>query len=151
MKGLTPPLQGKSRGMSLIEVMIALAILGIISVTFLTGISTAYKATIIGGEQTSAESLVRSEMEYVKNSAYNSTGFSYNLPGTPPSWDGNHTALPDQYANYSLNVTGIPIDAESHAPLAAGENQGMQLITIKVYHHGELILTTSTYNYKIKR
>ena len=88
-------------------------------------------------------------MEYVKNSAYNSTGFSYNLPGTPPSWDGYHTALPDQYANYSLNVTGIPIDAESHAPLAAGEDHGMQLITIKVYHQGELELTTSTY--KISR
>ena len=145
MKGSTSLFQGKSRGMSLIEVMIALGILGIIAVTFLTGISTAYKATIIGGEQTSAESLVRSEMEYVKTSAYNSTGFSYSLPGTPPSWDGNHTALPDQYANYSLNATGTPIDAESHALLAAGEDQGMQLITIKVYHQGALELTTSTY------
>ncbi len=61
---------GKEAGVSLIETVIALARLGLISAALLSGLATGSKGTVIADEQATAESLVRSELEYVKNQAY---------------------------------------------------------------------------------
>ena len=133
------------KGMTLIEVLIAIAILGMIAVPFLTALSTSSRALIIADERTTAESLVRSEMEYVKNCTYNPTGFSYQIPpaadNTP--WGGLHDL--DSYyidAGYSVNVTGVPIDPDTGDPHT---DLHIQNITVKVYHGAKLVLTTSTY------
>jgi len=124
------------KGTTLIEVLIAIAILGMIAVPFLTALSTSSRGIIIADERTTAESLVRSEIEYVKNCEYYNSTFSYNIsttPDEPPPWDISH-ALDSHYAGYSVNVTGVPIDLS------------IQNITVKVYHGDKLVLTTSTYN-----
>ena len=59
-----------SKGFSLIEVLIALAILGLVAAAFLGGLATASKAMFIADKRTTAESLARSQMEYVKNQDY---------------------------------------------------------------------------------
>jgi prepilin-type N-terminal cleavage/methylation domain-containing protein len=137
------------KGLTLIEVLIAIAILGMIAVPFLTALSTSSRGIIIADERTTAESLVRSEMEYIKNSPYNSTGFSYaanisTTPTKPPSWDGSH-ALDSYYAGYSVNVTGVPINSTTGAALSPGVDLQIQNITVNVYHGAKLVLTTSTY------
>ena len=142
------------KGTTLIEVLIAIALLGLIAVPFLTALSTSSKGIIIADERTTAESLVRSEMEYVKNSPYNSTGFSYEVPPTAnntPPWDPSRTALDDWYAGYSVSVTGVPINPDTGEALSPGEDLHIQNITVEVYHWGEdePVLTTSTY--KIER
>ena len=65
------------RGFALIETLVALALLGIIAVVFLGGIGTATKATIVADEQTTAESLARSEIEYAKNCTYQYSATQY--------------------------------------------------------------------------
>lgn len=134
------------KGLTLIEVLIAIAILGMIAVPFLTALSTSSRGIIIADEKTTAESLVRTEMEYIKNSPYNSTGFSYianisTTPTKPPPWDSSH-ALDSRYAGYSVNVIGVPIDPDTGNPHA---DLQIQNITVKVYHEAKLVLTTSTY------
>ncbi len=59
-----------NRGFAFLETIVALALLGIIAASFLGGIGTATKATMIVDEQATAESLVRTEIEYIKNYAY---------------------------------------------------------------------------------
>jgi hypothetical protein len=86
--------------------------------------------------------LTRSEFEYIQNSPYQDGGFSYELPSTPPSWDPEHT-LPSGLANYSLVVTGVPIDPETHQ--TQQEDEGIQKVTVEVYQQGQLVLTTSDY------
>jgi prepilin-type N-terminal cleavage/methylation domain-containing protein len=140
-------LRGSSKGLTLIEVLIALTILGIIAVAFLFGLATGYHALIIADERTTAESLTRSEQEYIKSTLYSNLegGFSYHLPGDPPSWDHSHS-LDSQYSDYSVNVTGVPIDPDTHNPLGPGvPDQGLQQITVEVYHKAELVLTTVGY------
>jgi len=141
-------LVSSQKGTTLIEVLIAIALLGLIAVPFLTALSTSSRGVIIADERTTAESLVRSEMEYVKNSPYNSTGFSYDVsttPDEPPPWDSSH-ALDDRYAGYSVNVTGVPINPDTGEALSSGD-KNIQNITVRVYHWGEdePVLTTSTY------
>ena len=58
------------KGFALIETIVALAILGTVAVAFLSGLATSVKATVISEERAIAESLVRSEMEYIKKCAY---------------------------------------------------------------------------------
>jgi len=132
------------KGQTLIEVLIAIALLGMIAVPFLTALSTSSRGLIVADERTTAESLVRSEMEYVKNCDYNSTGFSYEIPPTADNtpWGGFH-ALDDRYAGYSVNVTGVPIDPDTG--LLSPSDLHIQNITVEVYHWGEPVLTTSTY------
>jgi prepilin-type N-terminal cleavage/methylation domain-containing protein len=144
-------LRGSSKGLTLIEVLVALAIFSIIALAFFVGLATSYHGLIIADEHTTAESLTRSELEYIKSTSYSNVtgGFSYHLPGTPPSWDPDHT-LGSQYQNYSVNVTGVPIDPDTHEPLDPGApDEGLQQITVEVYHGAKLVLTTV--DYKVKR
>jgi len=144
----TKGLKGRSKGVTLIEVLLAVALLGIISTTFLSSLTTSYKAVAVGSERTNAESLTRSEFEYIKNSPYYPLGFSYEIPATPddpPPWDLSRTALESHYDGYSIKVTGQPIYHDNHGTCPPGLDEGMQRITVKVYHEGNLVLTTSTY------
>jgi type II secretory pathway pseudopilin PulG len=142
--GFAPTRRGDQKGQILIEVLVALAILGVVAVAFLTALTTTSLALIVADRHTTAESLTRSEIEYVQNSPYQGEdgGFSYQLPSGYPPWDPEHT-LPSGFDNYSLVVTGVPVDPETHQTQEADE--GIQKVTVEVYQQGQLVLTTSDY------
>ena len=155
-------LRGNSRGVTLIEVLIAVAILGLVAVAFLSALATASTAIIIADERTTAESLARSELEYVKSQpfstpcpthpwSYQASSTTSQSPSphepstTAPSWWAGHT-LPSEYDGYSVIVTaqGYDIDGDYNY------DEGIWKITVKVYHNGtpnpdDLVLTTTTY------
>ena len=62
--------RSSSPGFTLIEILIALALFAIIGVVFANGLATASRATITADVRTNAESLARTEMEYIKNLGY---------------------------------------------------------------------------------
>jgi prepilin-type N-terminal cleavage/methylation domain-containing protein len=138
----------KEKGFSLLEVMLAIALMGIVAVAFLGALATGSKAIFIADERATAESLARTEMEYIKNCNYadlpTSMPWSYELPSNPPLWDGGHT-LPPGYDGYSLEVSGNIFDADG---------EGIQKITIIVYHNNKPIITSGDYtlqDYKVDR
>ena len=148
MSRIARALRDNCHGQGLIEALVAVAVLGAVAVVFLSGLSTTYTAVAIQDKRTSAESLARSEFEYVKDSVYWPLGFSYEIPATPddpPPWDPDRTTLESHYEHYSIQVTGQPIHPNGHFPLAAGLDQGIQEITVEVYLQGDLVLTTRTY------
>lgn len=59
------------KGIGFVEVLMALALLGIIAATFLMAIGVAARAILIADERTTAESLVKSQMEYIMQQPYN--------------------------------------------------------------------------------
>ena len=118
----------KESGFSLIEVIIAIAILGVIAVAFFSGLATASRSIYIADERATAENLARSQMEYVKEQPY-LVGGAYDIIDL--------SAYPDSYE--------IDLDVDS----LAGALGGIQKITVTVSHHGNVIVTLE--DYKVNR
>lgn len=131
-------LKGNEAGVTLIESLIALALVGIIAVTFLIGLSTASKATLITDKHATAESLVRTGMEYIKSQDY----IDYNDPG-----HGSY-ALITPPTNYSILLTTTPVDPSTGLSLPSGD-LGIQKITLTVKLSDESVLTIN--DYKVNR
>ena len=160
-------LRGNSTGFTLIEVLIAVAILGLVAVAFLSALTTASMALILADERTTAESLARTQLEYVKSQPFSTpcpdSPWSYQAsktimqspsPDEPdawnqPLWCREHCTahlLAAEYSGYSVIVTAQGYDADGDG----WDDEGIWEITVKVYHNetpnaDDLILTTSTY------
>jgi prepilin-type N-terminal cleavage/methylation domain-containing protein len=104
---------GKRKGLTLIEVLIALAILGIVSVGITLGLRNAINGAASTDSRETAKNIAETQMEYIKQSKY-STEYSLYTP----------TPLPDYWNHY---VTNIAIDRVEGNP-----NVNIQKITITV-------------------
>ncbi|HEY82251.1 MAG TPA: hypothetical protein G4O01_03060 [Dehalococcoidia bacterium] len=118
-------------GTALTETVVALAILGVVAISFLNGLAAASKTTFTADELATAESLARSQMEWVKNASY-----SYNATAYPPAPLPN---TPD-YQSYSAVITAEPL----HTP-----DDGIQKITITIRRDDEVV--TRLEGYKVDR
>ncbi len=127
MRSEKRPFSLGQRGFSLLEALVALAIIAAIAVTFLNGVNTAIRTTAVADEHTTAESLAQSQMEWVKKVEYLEEASQYN----PASLPGNK-----DYQNYSVAVTAEPL----YFPDA-----GLQKITVTVKHHDETVFLLEGY------
>ena len=140
------------KGLSLVEVVIAVALFGIIAAGLFMALNISHKTTALTNRLTIAESLTRSALEVIKNCPYEYWEYSTEPPvNNPPDYqdevEGN-MAIPD---GYDIVVTAVPIDPETHVELVIppDHDQGIQLITVEVYFDSELIVTTV--DYKVAR
>ena len=134
------------KGISLIEVLIALAILGLVAAAFLSGLATASMSLFIADERTTAESLARSQMEYVKN-----LGYQLADPGDEVVYF-KIADIPEAegYTIWSINRAGdtvediIGVPWYSDLPFVDEDveiDAGLQKIRLVVKHHGKEIFT----------
>ena len=136
---------GSSRGFTLIEVLIAVALMGIIAIAVLSALSTASAALMTADKRATAESLARSQMEFVKNQLYEDAGegeATYDeITPIPPGysiWSENRTA-----GQYVSSVIGIPWDSGNNT--AVDEDNGLQRIKLVIRRDGTDILTLEGY------
>ncbi len=113
----------RESGATLLEAVVALAIVGTIAVTFLGGVVTTSKAAFTADEMATAESLAQSQMEWVKDANY-ATQYS------PPIPSGK------DYINYlaTIEVESVP-----------DTNDNIQKITVTVTRFGEGVITLEGY------
>ena len=109
--------------MGLVEVLVALALLGLIGAAFLGATATTSTSRIIADEHASAKILAESTMDAVKKEPYAS---SYNV------------TVPVDYSGYSVNVTVEDI-----------RTNDIQLLTVAVGRRGQHIY--SLQDYKVTR
>ena len=114
------------KGFSFIETIVALAVLGLVAVTFLSGLFTTSKATIITKERAVAESLARSELEYIRNCTY--------------QYDTNEYEV-----NPMLDIPKGWGMAPPVVELVHETDDGIQKVTVSVERNGETILSLFTY------
>lgn len=125
--------QGNSRGLTLVEVLIAIALIGIVSVAIFGALSTSSKTVYLADERTTAESLARMQMEHIKGQGYNSTESVLtepiyqkvgNIPQGYSIWSVNHAGA------VVADIVGIPWDNENNMP--AGNDTGLQKIALVI-------------------
>ena len=139
-------LQGRSRGLTLVELVIAMAFIGIIAVALLGGLSNAIMSLVVADVRTTAESLARSQTEYVKDQDYDPA-----LEGGEGTYFKLTQAIPDGYTIWSVNrddeivedVIGIPWDSEGNQPL--DEDNGLQRIKLVIRHDDQVVITLVSY------
>ena len=137
-------LRGRSRGFTLIEVLVALALFGIIAIVFAGGLGTASRAVFTADIRATAESLARSQMEYVKSQVqYHEAPWAYRVTDYEsrclskddedkencPFWYSYK--LSDEYAGYTATVEAQDVDEYE------GEDN-IQQITVTVEHVSDL-------------
>jgi len=76
-------------GVTLAEVLIAVAIFGVVGVTFVSALGTNFKVLLLADQRTTAESLAKTQMESINNSPYDSSPpYSYSkISGIPQGYD----------------------------------------------------------------
>ena len=124
-------LSQRESGATLIETLVALAILGAVAVAFLSGLATTSKATIIADEQATAESLARSQMEWVKNASYVYGATEYPPALVPSGKD---------YANYSATIAAEALN---------NPDDGIQRIAVTIKHLDQEVIELK--GYKVDR
>jgi Tfp pilus assembly protein PilV len=110
-------------GISLIETLVAIALLGIIVVVFLQGLGTATKAFSSTNVRQKAITLAEYQMEYVRNSPYSNY---YNPTTISSEFTGD---------NVSINTTSV-----------ASRDSNIQKISITVFHQGNPIIMVPSAN-----
>lgn len=118
-------------GITLLETVIAVAILGTTAAAFLSGVAHSSKGVYTADVQATAESLARSQMEWAKNASYSYNATSYSTTPIPTTED---------YINYSANITTESL----HEP-----DDGIQKITVTITCSGETVYTLE--GYKVDR
>lgn len=93
--------QGSSKGLTFVELVIAMAFIGMLAVAFLGGLSNSIMILSIAKTHAAAESLAYTQIEYVKSLPY---AESYD-PRIPAEYSGKDYAV-------SINATDLQKDEE---------------------------------------
>ncbi|MBN1188387.1 MAG: type II secretion system protein [Dehalococcoidales bacterium] len=129
-------------GFSLIEVIVALAIIGIVGVGLLSAMTTSSRAAIKADQMDTARSLAQSVMEYVKVQKYAS---AYILPADVFGEDSNEFL---DYPGYTVGA--VYTDAWKIVPSTPdGRDSLIQTITVTISFNGRQV--TSLEDCKTKR
>lgn len=104
------------RGLVLIDALVALGIFGVFVTTLLGSLSTGALGLKVIKEGAMAESLARSQMEYIKGQSYQAAG-GYAIIAAPQEYPTSAATEP---------VSGLDINS-------------IQRIVVTIYHSGEVI------------
>ncbi len=121
----------RESGLTLLETVIALAIVATIAVAFLGGVATSSKVTYIADERATAGDLAQSQMEWAKNASYSYNATAYSIAPIPAAKD---------YVSYSANITAEALN---------DPDDGIQKITVTIAHSGKVV--SKLEGYKVDR
>jgi prepilin-type N-terminal cleavage/methylation domain-containing protein len=154
VRGFLRAIKGE-KGFNLMEVALAMALLGIVAAAFLTGLATGSRAIFIADERATAESLARAQMEYARSLEYSIAEWNYTLtssqlsstdPPTADWWTNDPPPLlSSDYDGYTVIVSTVPLNGAL--------DDGIQVITVTIQHtvSGEMKNIFSLEGYRTQR
>jgi type II secretory pathway pseudopilin PulG len=153
-------LKRRSRGSTLVEVVIAIVVLGLITSSVPPVLILLNNQQFKWNEQTVAESLVRTQIEYIKGCPY--------IYGDVTVPNPDYATVPVPSDGYRIEVIARPIvvtPAPTPSPVPSpaptpihqyvdfnqpgARDVGIQEVTVEVYHVDKLVLSAK--NFKVDR
>jgi len=131
-KGRRSPLARGQRGFVLIEVLISIAIFGVISVAFLSALAAGYHGIVVAHDQTMAQNLTRSKFEDIRVAPFPIATGSDNVTTT---------------SHYDVVVHADNIDEDYQVQSDPSE---MQMITVTIRYHASGRTIWATEGIKVK-
>ncbi len=135
------------QGMSLIEVLIALAIMSAVAVVFLLGLTTSSRAVMSSQERVVVDSLAKSQMESIKSQTPYIKVADYN-PSDPNKRYTLITVPTDLVAQGYAVTVDDPEDV-INPPVTGSDN--LQKITVHITRNGDPAHTFTVVGYKVNR
>lgn len=129
------------RGVALLEILVGLAILGVIGVAYISGMTDTFKAIGISQERVAAESLAKSQIEYLKVQDYILVD-DYDPAHPATSYELITVPADLAAAGYSVNTT---VPAEVISEMEGGFE--LQSINVTVRRNNERKLQITTYRH----
>jgi len=131
----------EERGFTLIEVVLALALLGIVAVAFLGGLGAGSRAISVADERATAESLARTQMEYVRQQEY----IDYSQDPYDP-----YLVIGPPDGSYIISFSAVPINAETGEAYdetggVFDQDDGIQRMTVTIFHNGKQVFILEGY------
>jgi prepilin-type N-terminal cleavage/methylation domain-containing protein len=139
------------KGISLIEVLIALALLGVIAIAFIGAIYVGLGSVAIADERATAESLARTQIEHVKQQPYRDAD-----PSDVATYSARDVSADKAYDYYSVEsydreggiapigtIVVIPWNSESDDEVPV--DAGLQKISLTIFHDDKAVLTLEGY------
>ena len=123
-------------GISLIEVLVAVALISIVGVAIFGGLSTANVSTIIAEERSIGQDLAEAQMESIRTQTYDPV----------PPVEYVLIASSDIPEGYSIEISAVPLDYDADGD---SDDDGIQKITVTVKHHLKTVTTLEAY--KVRR
>lgn len=126
-------------GFTLVETVVGMGLLGFVAVAFLSGTAGASRAAQISDQRVAAESLARSQMEYVKSQNYKSQA-------QPGNRDYDLYPFP---TGYSGQLVVAALDPATLSALPPDQDLGLQSLTITISRGGRAMFAVE--GYKVDR
>ena len=120
-------------GFSMLEVLLSLALVGIVVAGILSALATSSRATITNDVQTTAQNLAEGQIEYIRSQLYDGND--------PPEYQ----VLADVPAGYSVSCTAVRLDPEGDG---SDDDDGLQRITVTVSFNSTTATTLEAYRVK---
>jgi type II secretory pathway pseudopilin PulG len=114
------------KGMTMLEGLVAIGILGGVVITMVFAMSSGALATNENGQELTVQNLARNQMEYIKTCPYTVNATTYPKINTPPGY------------SISVAVTAVP-----------GRDTNIQNVTANISREGRFLMSVT--DYKVKR
>lgn len=138
------------RGFTLLEVLISIALIGMIAVAVCYALATVSKALLVTDLRGTAETLAIKQMEYIRNQPYSDNPWNYTVSSSEepsaspePSWwaDDSPSRLSGDYANYVVEAYAENFE----------EREGIRKIIVNIYNLNTDDLIIELECYKVDR
>ena len=134
---LVMKVRNSQKGFLLIEILVGLALMGIIAAGFVNGLSTTFTGITVSQERVTAESLAKSQIEYIKAQDYIPIA-EYGIGDPPKFYELIQIPADLVAAGYTVEITSL----ERHIISDVIE---LQSVTVAVKRNGEGKMSIEVY------